>query len=177
MDALDVIVRSNLLAPWRSFSALRHSAMRSSSPAKSASCSQLLAGLGLCFTLAACGRENQFVAPPPPQVVVQMTVQRTVTLYLEATGNAAAVNSVKLIARVEGYLQEIKYQDGAFVKKGMPLFVIERFVRAKSAEQQGRLMQHRARDLQSQDRQGSTHHAAPGDGLQAFLNPQAAHQC
>jgi RND family efflux transporter MFP subunit len=35
------------------------------------------------------------------------------------------VNTVKLLARVQGYVQEIKYQDGAFVKKGTPLFVIE----------------------------------------------------
>ena len=74
---------------------------------------------------AACGQENRFVAPPPPKVTVQLPVQQTVTPYLEATGNAAAVNSVKLVARVQGYLQEIKYQDGATVKKGTPLFVIE----------------------------------------------------
>jgi RND family efflux transporter MFP subunit len=35
------------------------------------------------------------------------------------------VNTVKLLARVQGYVQEIKYQDGAFEKKGTPLFVIE----------------------------------------------------
>jgi acetyl/propionyl-CoA carboxylase alpha subunit len=39
--------------------------------------------------------------------------------------HAAAVNSVKLVARVQGYVQEINYQDGAAVKKGTPLFVIE----------------------------------------------------
>ena len=37
----------------------------------------------------------------------------------------ASVNTVKLVARVQGYVQEIKYQDGAAVKKGTPLFVIE----------------------------------------------------
>src|SRR6516164_831840 len=99
--------------------------MKSSPPANSASRFLLLAGLGLCLTAAACGPENQFVAPPPPKVIVELPVQQTVTPYLEATGNTAAVNTVKLIARVEGYLQEIKYQDGATVKKGTPLFVIE----------------------------------------------------
>jgi RND family efflux transporter MFP subunit len=48
-----------------------------------------------------------------------------VTPYLEATGNTASENNVKLVARVQGYVQEIKYQDGAVVKKGTPLFVIE----------------------------------------------------
>jgi RND family efflux transporter MFP subunit len=75
--------------------------------------------------LTACGQENQFVAPPPPKVIVQLPVQQTVTPYLEATGNAASVNTVKLLARVQGYVQEIKYQDGTAVKKGTPLFVIE----------------------------------------------------
>jgi RND family efflux transporter MFP subunit len=35
------------------------------------------------------------------------------------------VNSVDLVARVQGFLQEIGYQDGAFVKKGTTLFTIE----------------------------------------------------
>src|SRR5438128_3706999 len=85
----------------------------------------LLVGMGMLTLLAACGQENRFVAPPPPKVTVQLPLQQTVTPYLEATGNAASVNTVKLLARVQGYVQEIKYQDGARVKKGTPLFVIE----------------------------------------------------
>jgi RND family efflux transporter MFP subunit len=84
-----------------------------------------VAGAGIAVLLAACGEENRYVAPPPPKVTVQLPVQQSVTPYLEATGNTAAVNTVKLIARVQGYLQEIKYQDGAAVKQGTPLFVIE----------------------------------------------------
>ncbi|HEY7246294.1 MAG TPA: efflux RND transporter periplasmic adaptor subunit [Xanthobacteraceae bacterium] len=84
-----------------------------------------MAAFAAAAMMAACGQENRFVAPPPPKVTVQMPVQQTVTPYLEATGNAAPVNTVKLVARVKGYLQEIKYQDGATVKKGTPLFVIE----------------------------------------------------
>src|SRR5215510_3466654 len=85
----------------------------------------LLAGMGMLTLLAACGQENRFIAPPPPKVTVQLPVQQMVTPYLLATGNAASVNTVKLVARVQGYVQEIKYQDGAAVKKGTPLFVIE----------------------------------------------------
>ena len=40
------------------------------------------------------------------------------------TGNAAAVNAVKLVARVEGYLDKIHYQDGQFVKKDDLLLTI-----------------------------------------------------
>ncbi len=85
----------------------------------------VLACAGILALLAACGEENRFIAPPPPKVTVQLPVQQTVTPYLEATGNTAAVNTVKLVARVQGYVQEIKYQDGAAVKKDTPLFVIE----------------------------------------------------
>src|SRR5262245_15317459 len=63
--------------------------------------------------LTACGQENRYVPPPPPKVIVQLPLQQTVTPYLEATGNAASVNAVKLVARVQGYVQEVKYQDGA----------------------------------------------------------------
>jgi RND family efflux transporter MFP subunit len=83
-----------------------------------------LACIGL-LALTACGERNSLVAPPPPKVSVELPTQQMVTPYLEATGNTASVNSVKLVARVQGYLQEIKYQDGTFVKKGTPLFVIE----------------------------------------------------
>ena len=66
--------------------------MRSSSPANSRGhCLRLLAGLALSLALAlavtACGQENSYVPPPPPKVTVQLPVQRTVTPYLEATGN------------------------------------------------------------------------------------------
>jgi RND family efflux transporter MFP subunit len=82
-------------------------------------------GAAVLMLMAGCGEQNRYVAPPPPKVTVQFPLQQTVTPYLEATGNAASVNNVKLVARVQGYVQEIKYQDGQAVKKGTPLFVIE----------------------------------------------------
>jgi RND family efflux transporter MFP subunit len=61
----------------------------------------------------------------PPKVTVAAPAEQTVTSYFEATGNTAAVNSVDLVARVQGFVEEISYTDGAFVKKGAPLFMIE----------------------------------------------------
>ena len=54
-----------------------------------------------------------------------MPLQRPVTRYLEATGNAAPIKNVDLVARVQGFLQSINYQDGACVKEGTTLFTIE----------------------------------------------------
>ena len=52
--------------------------------------------------LAACGQKNEYAAPPPPKVTVAEPLQQDVTGYFDATGNAAAVNSVDLVARVAG---------------------------------------------------------------------------
>ena len=81
--------------------------------------------LVLALVLAACGESNTYVAPPPPKVTVVKPAARTVTHYLEATGNTAAVNTADLVARVSGFLEAIGYQDGAVVKKGTVLFTIE----------------------------------------------------
>ena len=75
-------------------------------------------------TLSAC-EQNSFVPPPPPKVDVGVPVQRTITRFLEATGNTAPIKTVDLVARVQGFLQSIDYQDGAVVKEGAPLFTIE----------------------------------------------------
>ncbi len=62
--------------------------------------------------------------PSPPVPVVRPRVQ-SVADYMVVTGNAAAVNAVKLVARVEGYLEKIHYEDGQFVKKNDLLFTIQ----------------------------------------------------
>jgi len=59
-----------------------------------------------------------------PIPVVKPRTQ-SVSNYVEITGNAASVNAVKLIARVEGYLEQIHYEDGQFVKKGDLVFTIQ----------------------------------------------------
>jgi len=154
-----------------------------------------IVGLALLALLAGCGQENRFVAPPPPKVIVELPVQQTVTPYLEATGNTAAVNTVKLIARVEGYLQEIKYQDGATVKKGTPLFVIEpqpykvKLEQAQAAEEGAkatlinaeaeftRQQELQAKDVSTQanlDRARANRDTARANVLQAQANTESA---
>lgn len=84
-----------------------------------------LAALALALLLPSCGEENKYVAPPPPQVIVALPVPQTVTRYLEATGNTAAVNTANLVARVQGFVREVSYKDGDEVKKDAVLFTIE----------------------------------------------------
>ena len=81
--------------------------------------------IALFASLAGCRDENKFAAPPPPQVGVARPLQQDVLNYLEGTGNTVAVNQIDLVARVKGFLSAIDYQDGAAVKVGDVLFVIE----------------------------------------------------
>jgi RND family efflux transporter MFP subunit len=88
--------------------------------------SRALGALGAALpALAACGQQNAYVPPPPPEVMVSQPLQRQLPLYVELTGNLKAINEVKLEARVQGFLEQIKYVDGAAVKKGDVLFVIQ----------------------------------------------------
>ncbi len=84
----------------------------------------LLAVLALAMA-AACNNRNAYVPPPAPKVTVAKPLRKSVVDYLESTGNTQAMQSVNLPARVEGYLQAIKYKDGQHVKKDQLLFVIE----------------------------------------------------
>ena len=106
--------------------------MTSANPASPAQCNgawrhvaRALAAAAAVAALTGCEDKNTFVAPPPPKVDVATPVQRAVTRYVEATGNTAPVKSVDLVARVQGFLQSIDYQDGSFVKQGTQLFLIE----------------------------------------------------
>ena len=149
----------------------------------------------MALLLGACGKENQYVAPPPPKVIVQFPLQQTVTPYLEATGNVASENNIKLVARVEGYIQEIKYKDGDFVKKGAPLFIIEpepykvQLEQAQAAEEGAkatlvnaeaeftRQVQLQAKDVSTQanlDRARANRDTARASVLQAQANVQTA---
>ena len=85
---------------------------------------RILSVTAAAFALTAC-EQNTFVPPPPPKVEVVAPVQKNITRFIDATGNTAAVKSVDLVARVQGFLQSINYKDGTFVKDGATLFTIE----------------------------------------------------
>ncbi|MFZ0609651.1 MAG: efflux RND transporter periplasmic adaptor subunit [Xanthobacteraceae bacterium] len=86
---------------------------------------RLALALAAAAAVAACGQKNEYAAPPPPKVTVATPIAQDVTRYFDATGNTAAVNTVDLVARVQGFVQAITYKDGDFVKKGTSLFTIE----------------------------------------------------
>ena len=79
----------------------------------------------LAVSLSACKPENKFMPPPPAEISVAPPLQQQVAPFEVLTGNTVSFATVDLVARVEGFLTDIKYTDGAFVKKGDLLFQIE----------------------------------------------------
>jgi RND family efflux transporter MFP subunit len=96
----------------------------SGSTSRIAAASRIFFAIFVFVALSGC-EQNSFVPPPPPKVDVGLPVKRTITRFLDATGNTAPIKTVDLVARVQGVLQSINYQDGTFVKEGATLFTIE----------------------------------------------------
>jgi len=81
----------------------------------------------LCLAVAAltaCAPPKP-VALPPPKVTVAQPHMGTVTNWDEYPGHLEAVESVEIRPRVSGYIESIHFEDGAEVKPGDLLFVID----------------------------------------------------
>ena len=78
------------------------------------------------IAFAACGGSEQAPRPAaPPAVVVTPAVEQTIPVYSDHVGQTEAVETVEIRARVEGFLQERKFTEGALVAEGQVLFVID----------------------------------------------------
>jgi membrane fusion protein (multidrug efflux system) len=80
--------------------------------------------------LVACEPGDQsagsLTPPPPPAVGVAPVVEREITPSMEFVGRVEAIDAVDLVARVNGFLTERSFAEGAMVKAGDLLFRIER---------------------------------------------------
>ena len=82
--------------------------------------------LALAFAATACHKSGPPQAGmPTAAVTVSQPAEREVFEWDEYSGRLDAVDSVELRARVSGYLQSVNFKDGADVKKGDLLFVID----------------------------------------------------
>lgn len=82
----------------------------------------------ILLLLAGCNRSQQPAAPPtlpPPDVVYATPLARNITDKDEYTGRLAPVKSVDIRARVSGYLQSVNFREGAIVKEGELLYIID----------------------------------------------------
>ncbi len=83
-------------------------------------------GLLFALTLAGCDEKAQSQgAAPPPQVTVAQPVKRTVTDWDEFTGRFEAIQEVQVRARVGGFVNSVEFKDGAIVRAGDLLYIID----------------------------------------------------
>src|SRR2546423_7690107 len=76
--------------------------------------------------IAGCTRQPpETVAPPPPKVMVAHPVVRTLVDMAEATGRTEAPETYEVRVRVKGFLDAIKFREGAPVKQGDLLYEID----------------------------------------------------
>lgn len=78
----------------------------------------------LSFALISCAKKPSNTKLTP-EVIVAAPIKQIVTKFEEYTGTVAATQQVNLVARVEGFLESINFNDGQFVKKGDLLFIIQ----------------------------------------------------
>ncbi|MEX3977519.1 efflux RND transporter periplasmic adaptor subunit [Paraburkholderia sp. EG287A] len=64
-------------------------------------------------------------APPAPEVDVAPVLNRTITDWQTYSGRMAAVEKVEIRPQVSGTIVSVNFQDGALVKQGETLFVID----------------------------------------------------
>jgi RND family efflux transporter MFP subunit len=77
-----------------------------------------------------CGPAPSQAQPPgaggPPPVSVAPVTRRVVEEFDEFSARLAAVEQVEVRARVAGTLEQVHFRDGQVVRKGAPLFTIDR---------------------------------------------------
>ena len=64
-------------------------------------------------------------APPAPPVTVARPLRKAITEWDEYTGRFTALESVEIRARVSGFIDSVKFNEGQMVKQGDLLFVID----------------------------------------------------
>ncbi|WP_183317019.1 efflux RND transporter periplasmic adaptor subunit [Chelatococcus caeni] len=86
--------------------------------------SLIVAGLAACSDTGE--QQAGQGAPPPSPVTVAKPLVKEVVERDDFTGRFAAVDAVEVRSRVSGYLERVDFEDGANVKAGDVLFVIDR---------------------------------------------------
>ena len=91
------------------------------------SLAERLAALAAVLLVAGCNAAAQSTAsaPPPPGVEVTPVVFKPLPEWADFTGKLEAIQSVEVHPRVGGYIDAVRFADGAQVHKGELLFQID----------------------------------------------------
>lgn len=81
--------------------------------------------LGSIFVVNSCSSRNEYQTPPTVEIEVAKPLIEEMVHYFEYPGYTQSLNTVDLLARVTGFLEEVRFKPGSFVEKGEILMVIE----------------------------------------------------
>jgi len=75
------------------------------------------------FIFSSC--KDKVVKVPPPEIKVVKILHKDTPIYKEFVGQMYGLKDIPIQARVEGFLEEILFAEGAPVKKGQLLYTID----------------------------------------------------
>jgi RND family efflux transporter MFP subunit len=133
----------------------------------------------LSLLVAGCGAKAQ---PPaeaaPPQVTTAQVLVRELPSWDEFSGRLEAVDTVQVRPRVGGYIDSVRFQEGAVVRKGQVLFQIDpRPFQAEAARLTAEVASGRAKlDLAAANRARGERLAAQGALARSELDRLAAEE-
>lgn len=100
----------------------------------------LALALSLLLAVGGCKKAAKPPTPPPPTVTVSEVKAQTAPIIRTFNGTIQAVKTVQIIPQVTGYLKKRSFTEGALVKEGDPLYLIDpRPFEAALAEAQAQL--------------------------------------
>ncbi len=80
----------------------------------------------LSVALSACkGQEEAAQAPPPPDIPVVVIKAQDVPLFMEFVGQIFGFKDIAIRARVEGFLEDLHFEEGSVVEKEQLLYTLE----------------------------------------------------
>jgi membrane fusion protein, multidrug efflux system len=125
------------------------------SPLKLATFAELALAAALAFS-AGCGEEKPVQAAPPVVEVIEVQ-QKDVPITREWVATLTGKVNAQIRAQVAGYLMNQTYTNGAYVKKGTPLFQLDsRTFQANTDQAKGVVEQAKGELARAQAQQGKT---------------------
>ncbi len=135
----------------------------------------LMVAISAAVMLAGCEKKAP-VTRAPPAVTVANVLTQEIRNYELFDGSVSAVLDVNLEARVPGYLTKISFADGAYVKKGQLLFIIEQDQYAQQVKLNQAIFEEAKIEINRQKsllKENATSQASVDKATSAFLQAEA----
>lgn len=105
--------------------------------------------------LPGCMRQPEVTPPPPLEVIISQPLKEVIEDWDTFTGLVEAKESVEIRPRVRGHIKEVKFKEGAEVKEGDVLFLIDDGpFKAQEKQAEGQLKLYQAKLKLAQERIG-----------------------